>query len=52
MCGDSKVIPPETCDDGAKGGCNSTCIGQNPLYVCVGGSPTTPTNCTKLVQPF
>lgn len=45
ICGDGLVIPPETCDDGGLGGCNSACSGNNTNFNCSGGSTASPSIC-------
>jgi hypothetical protein len=47
ICGNSKVHPPETCDDVGTI-CNSTCNGFPNTHNCVGGSTTNPTLCTAI----
>lgn len=46
VCGDGFVLAPETCDDMAVGGCNSSCRGVNLHFQCTGGSKTSPSVCT------
>lgn len=51
ICGDSKVVGPEKCDNGADAllniGCRNTCGGEYPGYVCSGGSSSSPSVCTE-----
>jgi len=42
------VIFPETCDDGPTSviGCLSTCLGEDPRWTCLVGTPTSRSNCS------
>jgi len=44
VCGDSKMVGTESCDDGGTG-CLADCTGPKPGYFCSGGSNTSATVC-------
>jgi len=48
ICGDSKLVGNEVCDDGALGGCISTCLAVSSGYSCSGGSASAPSTCNCL----
>ena len=50
ICGDSRVISPETCDDGNKNdniGCTNTCSGALSGYTCTPGDLNTASVCVE-----
>ena len=51
LCGDSRVVGNEICDDGAANdifsvGCQADCQSFFPNYFCSGGDSNTPSTCT------
>ena len=56
ICGDGRIISPETCDDGPAShvapygvtGCLSTCVGVDTRWSCSGGDFSTPSSCNPI----